>query len=37
MAAHIVSGQGIPLRTIDNFLAALNSDFQLFDMKGDAL
>jgi len=37
MAAHAVSGQGIHLGTMDNFLAALDSAFQPFDMKGDAL
>jgi len=37
MAAHIVSGQGIHLGTMENFLAALDSAFQPFDMEGDAL
>jgi len=37
MAAHTVSGQGIHLGTMENFLAALNSAFQPFDMEGDAL
>jgi len=37
MAAHTVSGQGIHLGTMENFLAALDSAFQPFDMKGDAL
>jgi len=37
MAAHTVSGQGIHLGTIENFLAALDSAFQPFDMEGDAL
>jgi len=37
MAAHTVSGQGIHLRTMDNFLAALDSAFQPFDMEGDTL
>jgi len=37
MAAHTVSGQGIYLGTMDNFLAALDSAFQPFDMEGDAL
>jgi len=37
MAAHTVLGQDIHLGTIENFLAALDSAFQPFDMKGDAL
>jgi len=37
MAAHTVSGQGIHLGTMENFLAALDSAFQPFDMEGDAL
>jgi len=37
MAAHTVSGQGIHLGTIENFLAALNSAFQPLHMEGDAL
>jgi len=37
IAAHTVSGQGIHLRTMENFLVALNSAFQLFDMEGDTL
>jgi len=37
MTAHTVSGQGIYLRTMDNFLVALNSAFQLFNMERDAL
>jgi len=37
MAAHTVSGQGIHLGTMDNFLAALDSAFQPFDMEEDAL
>jgi len=37
MAAHTVSGQGIYLETMENFLAALNSAFQSFDMEGEAL
>jgi len=37
MAAHTVSEQGIHLGTMENFLAALDSAFQPFDMKGDAL
>ena len=37
MAAHTVSGQGIHLGTIDNFLAALDSAFQPFDIEGDTL
>jgi len=37
MAAYTVSGQGIHLRTMENFLAALNSAFQLFNMEEDAL
>jgi len=37
MAAHTVSEQGIHLGTIKNFLAVLDSAFQPFNMKGDAL
>jgi len=37
MAAYTVSGQDIYLRTMENFLAALNSAFQLFNMEEDAL
>jgi len=37
MVAHTVSGQGIYLKTIDNFLAALDSAFQPFNMEGDVL
>jgi len=37
MAAHTVSGQGIHLGTMENFLAALDSAFQPFDMEGNAL
>jgi len=37
MAAHTVSGQGIHLGTMENFLAALDSAFQPFDMEGDTL
>jgi len=37
MAAHTVSGQGIHLGTMDNFLAALDLAFQPFNMEGDAL
>ena len=37
MAAHTVSGQGIYLGTMENFFAALDSAFQLFNMEGDAL
>ena len=37
MAAHIVSRQGIHLGTMENFLAALDSAFQPFDMKEDIL
>jgi len=37
MAAHTVSEQGIHLRTMKNFLAALDLAFQPFDMEGDAL
>jgi len=37
MAAHTISGQGIHLRAMENFLAALDSAFQPFDMEGDAL
>ena len=37
MAAHTVSGQSIHLGTMENFLAALDSAFQPFNMGGDAL
>jgi len=37
MAAHTVSGQGIYLGTMENFLAALDSAFQPFNMEGNAL
>ena len=37
MAVHTVLGQGIHLRTMENFLAAFNLAFQPFDMAGDAL
>ena len=37
MAAHIVSGQGIYLGTMENFLAALNSAFQPFNIERDIL
>ena len=37
IAAYTVSGQGIHLGTMDNFLVALDSAFQPFDMEGDAL
>jgi len=37
MTAYTVSGQDIYLRTMENFLAALNSAFQLFNMEEDAL
>jgi len=37
MAAHTVSEQDIYLGTMKNFLAALDSAFQPFDMEGDAL
>jgi len=37
MAAYTVSGQGIYLGTMDNFLAALDLAFQPFDMEGDTL
>jgi len=37
MAAHIVSRQGIHLGTMENFLAALDSAFQPFDIKEDIL
>jgi len=37
MAAHIVLGQGIHLRTIENFLAVLNLAFQPFDIERDIL
>jgi len=37
MAAHTVSGQGIHLGTMENFLAALDLAFQPFDMEGDVL
>jgi len=37
MTAHTVSGQDIQLGTMENFLVALDSAFQLFDIEGDAL
>jgi len=37
MATYIVSEQGIHLGTMENFLAVLDSAFQPFDMKEDAL
>jgi len=37
MATYTVSEQGIHLGTIKNFLAALDSAFQPFDIKGDTL
>jgi len=37
MAAHTVLGQDIHLGTIENFLTALDSAFQPFDIEGDAL
>jgi len=37
MVAHIVSGQGIYLGTMENFLAALNSAFQPFNIERDIL
>jgi len=37
MVTYAVSEQGIHLRTMENFLAALNSAFQPFDIKGDTL
>jgi len=37
MTAHIVSGQGIHLGTMENFLIALDSAFQPFDMERDTL
>jgi len=37
MIAYIVSGQGIHLRTMNNFLAILDLAFQPFNMKRNAL
>jgi len=37
MAAHTVSKQDIYLRTIDNFLVALDLAFQPFDIEGNTL
>ena len=37
MAVYIVLGQGIYLRTIENFLVALDSVFQLFNIARDVL
>ena len=37
MAVHTVSKQGIHLRTMENFLAALDSAFQPFNIEGDTL
>jgi len=37
MVAYTILGQGIHLKTIDNFLAALDSAFQPFNMEGDTL
>ena len=37
MVAHTVSGQGIYLGTMENFLAALSLAFQPLHMEGDAL
>jgi len=37
MAVHTVSKQGIHLGTMENFLAALDSAFQPFNIEGDTL
>ena len=37
MAVYTVLGQGIYLRTIENFLVALDSVFQLFNIARDVL